>query len=285
MAGPDRRVVEGVVKYPPVLGFTRTPDGMAARLANTVHGPDGMTTVVFVGGRAEIAEQRLAAGRQVRAAGRWDSEHERFEVDRFDVDGDAEPHPYQLTGHAREAPAVALDSRQLDAGVDEAGVDIGAAPASRPSAEGAGGGGGVRFKVNQRVVALDRGNVGSVVGVYEDRGEVAVRFRARDGREATRTFLASQLEPAPRRRSPDRRQRQDPATGERPEPQPGGSRAGRPSRGRSDRQRRQGSSTQADRPSAAGSGGGREPGGGASRPRPLRVHTRPIDPETGAMLL
>jgi hypothetical protein len=85
--GGDRVIVEGRLRYGPVLGHLQRDGRWVARLANTVETAGGeLVTIELRGDRAEVAERVLTAGCRLRASGRWAGR--RFDIDRFDVDGE-----------------------------------------------------------------------------------------------------------------------------------------------------------------------------------------------------
>lgn len=204
IVGPTK-VVEGTICYPPVLGIELAVDGQGprARLANTVATVDGESvTVVFRGDRAEVAEQLLVRGSGVRLLGVWDDDRGEFRVDRFDIAGFHEEHKYRLAGRQGAEVASDVDVSTLYQ-PDPAALDddepAGVAPRQPQELDGdhldthRGG----RFVPGQRVVARDRGNVGTVVSVDDIPDRVRVRFSGKNDRESVVAFTSDQLDPAP----------------------------------------------------------------------------------------
>lgn len=86
-ADEARVLLEGRLRFSPVLGHVQRGGRWVARLANTVEDDAGsLVTVEFRGDRAEVAERALSVGCRVRASGRWSGR--RFDVDRFDVEAE-----------------------------------------------------------------------------------------------------------------------------------------------------------------------------------------------------
>jgi hypothetical protein len=181
-------------------------DRSIARLANTLDLADrGQVTIVFTGQRAEIAADQLTTGATLQASGAWDHGRETFTVDRFDIDDAAGPHSYSLTGDVAAEPAALDTSPLLGPGQVSAPAPQGHDPltdapplgSAQPSPRGRRADRADHdahsLDPGQRVVALDRGNKGTVVAVGRDL--VEVRFRNPQGAEATRSFRPSELEP------------------------------------------------------------------------------------------
>jgi hypothetical protein len=108
----DQVIIEGVLRFSPVLGLMQRDDRWVARLANTVETPEGrLVTIELRGDRADVAERVLTMGCRIRASGRWSGR--RFDIDRFDTDSAAEPadhqRRYRLTRPAGQATAATSD--------------------------------------------------------------------------------------------------------------------------------------------------------------------------------
>ena len=320
-ADADRPVWEGTLRYPPVLGLEPAADGGSrrARLANTVLTADGESiTVVFRGDRAEVAERLLVRGSMLRMVGAWDDSRAELLVDRFDVEGIVEEHRYRLAGPPVGEVAAEVDVAALyDTGdptlgewpegpppspSEEFATQTPASPPSppveRPQAPD-----GVRapagFAPGQRVVARDRGNVGTVVSADSGSGQVLVRFTGRNGTTAVIAFAPDQLVPHRRPLSPpgDASRRSaaivegGPApAGPPPDRRPanGQDSAAQSARSSTDSNPRPTPSAQRRTAAASDPVGDTEPGAGKRAPMTaigvLRVHTRRPEP-TGEILL
>lgn len=229
-AGPaSRGVVEGTVRYPPSLGFERAADGrMRARLANTLSTTSGVdVTVVFRGDRAEVAERLLVRGSRVGVVGVWDEDRQELLVERFDVAGTGDDHPYRLGGRPTAEVAADVDVSQLYETGAVSGWPEGLPPPPSEEftlAEGQGRPGppvapsqppadgdterpaSARFAPGQRVVAGDRGNVGTVVAVDPTGQQVRVRFVSPGGSTAVVGLASTELTLARRQQAPRRDQ-------------------------------------------------------------------------------
>ncbi|MGF1600105.1 MAG: hypothetical protein ACFCVK_24910 [Acidimicrobiales bacterium] len=172
-------------------------------------------TVVFRGDRAEVAERLLVRGATVRLLGAWDDAQGEFRVDRFDIDGFSEAHKYRLVGRSTVDVADEVDVTGLYHEGNEAPTEP-RRPSHGPVEDRViSKGGGPWFVPGQRVVARDRGNVGTVVSVDDLPDRVRVRFVARTGSETVVAFTSDQLDPAAVAPTTEAVHRASPATADR----------------------------------------------------------------------